>query len=151
MTLGGAGYRRGGARRRVIELLGGEDCALTAQEIDDRLEEVGRASVYRAIEQLAELRLVSASEVGGDASAYERVHPAGDHHHHIVCERCGRVVPFEDHDLEMAIKRVSRKRRVRRRRPRGDPARHLRPLLQLRITPTRWLPAASRRCRGRRG
>jgi Fur family transcriptional regulator, ferric uptake regulator len=103
-----AGYRSGGARRRVVELLGNEDCALTALEIDRRLEEVGRASVYRAIEQLEELRLVQRVDLGGEASAYERVDPTGHHHHHIVCERCGKVVPFEDRDLELAIKRVSR-------------------------------------------
>ena len=108
-TLGQAGYRSGGARRQVVELLGSEDCALTALEIDRRLEKVGRASVYRAIEQLEELRLVQRVDLGGEASAYERVDPAGHHHHHIVCKRCGKVVPFEDHDLELAIKRASRR------------------------------------------
>jgi Fur family transcriptional regulator, ferric uptake regulator len=108
-ALGQAGYRSGGARRRVVELLGSEDCALTALEIDRRLEEVGRASVYRAIEQLEELRLVQRVDLGGEAAAYERVDPAGHHHHHIVCDRCGKVVPFEDRDLELAINRVSRR------------------------------------------
>lgn len=107
-ALGDAGYRSGGARRRVVELLGSEDCALTALEIDRRLDRVGRASVYRAIEQLEELRLVQRVDLGGEAAAYERINPAGHHHHHIVCKRCGKVVPFEDRDLERAISRVSR-------------------------------------------
>lgn len=103
-----AGYRSGGARRQVIELLGSEGCALTALEIDRRLDQVGRASIYRAIDQLEDLRLVQRVDLGGDAAAYERVDPAGHHHHHIVCERCGKVVPFKDEDLERAIRRVSR-------------------------------------------
>src|SRR5205085_3760510 len=61
-TLSAAGYRRGGARNAVVELLDRQDCALTAQEIDDRLRtkgrSVGRASVYRILELLTELRLV---------------------------------------------------------------------------------------------
>jgi Fur family transcriptional regulator, ferric uptake regulator len=46
------GFRAGAARQRVIELLGEESCALTALEIDRRLPDVGRASVYRTLEQL---------------------------------------------------------------------------------------------------
>ena len=69
-----AGFRRGGARRAVIELLGAQTCALTAQEIDERLRvegrAVGRASVYRALEQLTELHLVTRLEVGQDAARY---------------------------------------------------------------------------------
>ena len=102
-----AGYRTGGARSQVIELLGSEDCALTALEIDRRLDEVGRASVYRTLEQLEGLRLVQRVDLGGEAAGYERVERGGHHHHHIVCERCGKVVPFEDPGLERAIRRVS--------------------------------------------
>ena len=108
-----SGYRRGGARRAVIELLGGQKCALTAHEIDARLRDegraVGRASVYRALEQLTELHLVTRLEVGQDAARYEPVHPGGEHHHHLVCDRCGRITPFEDRALETAIDRVSRR------------------------------------------
>ena len=32
-----AGYRRGGARRAVVELLGRQNCCLAAQEIHDHL------------------------------------------------------------------------------------------------------------------
>ena len=106
-SLRDAGYRTGGARSQVVELLGSEDCALTALEIDRRLESVGRASVYRTLEQLEGLRLVQRVDLGGEAAGYERATPGGHHHHHIVCERCGKVVPFEDPALERAIKRVS--------------------------------------------
>ena len=102
-----AGYRAGGARRRVVELLGRESCTLTALQIDARLDGVGRATVYRTLEQLAELGLVQRLDVGGEAAAFERVDPDG-HHHHLVCERCGRVAPFSDRRLERAIEAVSR-------------------------------------------
>jgi len=108
-----SGYHRGGARRAVIELLGRQKCALTAHEIDERLRDegraVGRASVYRALEQLTELHLVTRLEIGQDAARYEPVRPGGEHHHHLVCDRCGRVTPFEDRALETAIDRVSRR------------------------------------------
>ena len=101
-----AGFRLGGARRQVVELLGREPCAVTALEIDRRLEGVGRASVYRALEQLELLGLIQRLEVGGEATAYERRDPGGEHHHHLVCGRCGTVVPFADERLERAIESV---------------------------------------------
>jgi Fur family transcriptional regulator, ferric uptake regulator len=102
-ALSRAGFRSGGGRRQVVELLGSEDCALTALEIDRRLSRVGRATVYRALDQLEALGLVQKIDLGGEAAGYERLDPEGHHHHHIVCERCGRVVAFEDEGLERAI------------------------------------------------
>jgi Fur family ferric uptake transcriptional regulator len=105
--LSDAGYRRGGSRMRVVQLLGEQDCAITPLEIDHRLDGVGRATVYRALEQLEQLDLVQRIEVGGDSTAYERVDPRGHHHHHLVCRNCGRVIPFEDEGLESAVHSVS--------------------------------------------
>ena len=101
-----AGLRAGAARQKVIELLGKESCAVTALEIDRRLPDVGRASVYRTLEQLEQLQLVHRVDVGGEVSAFERSDPAG-HHHHMVCVRCGRLVPFSDPALERAIEAVA--------------------------------------------
>jgi Fur family transcriptional regulator, ferric uptake regulator len=109
-ALGDAGYQRGGARLAVIELLARQDCAVTAIEIDDRLratgQAIGRASVYRTLEQLEELKLVHRLDVGRGMASFERVAPSGEHHHHVVCETCGRVEPFEDRGLERAIGRL---------------------------------------------
>jgi Fur family transcriptional regulator, ferric uptake regulator len=102
-----AGYRSGAARREVIELLAAESCAVTALEIDRRLDSVGRASVYRTLDQLEQLHLVHRVEIGGDAAGYERVDPE-QHHHHLVCDGCGRLDPFVDPSLERAIAAVSR-------------------------------------------
>jgi len=108
-----AGYRRGGARSAVVELLGRQHCALSAQDIEEQLRgedrRVARASVYRALEQLADLRLVTRLEVGQGIARYEPLLPDGDHHHHMVCDACGTVVPFEDPELEKTIERLSRR------------------------------------------
>jgi len=105
-----AGYRRGGARATVLEQLAVQDCALTAHEIEVQLRAagraVGRASIYRVLEELHELGLVTRVEVGHDSALYERA-DADHHHHHLVCTRCGAVLPFHDDDLESAIARLS--------------------------------------------
>lgn len=110
-TLHGAGLRRGGARTAVVEALARHDCAVTALELDDELRRrkppVGRASVYRALDQLEELGLVRRLEVCRGTAGYEKVEPSGHHHHHAICRDCGRMVPFEDDSLERAIGKLS--------------------------------------------
>ena len=105
-----AGYRRGGARQAVLELLDRQPCALSALEIEDQLRhserQVGRASVYRVLDELEQLKLVSRLEVGQGITRYEAVH-GEHHHHHLVCDRCGDVHPFEDEELERVIARVA--------------------------------------------
>ena len=106
-----AGYRRGGARTAVVEALAGHDCAVTALELDQELNRheppVGRASVYRALEQMEQLGLVQRIEVCRGTAGYERVDPTGHHHHHAICRDCGRMVPFEDPSLERALEQVA--------------------------------------------
>jgi Fur family ferric uptake transcriptional regulator len=110
-TLQAAGHRHGGARTAVVEALAEHDCAVTALDLDDELRRrrppVARASVYRALEQLEQLGLLQRVEVFRGTIGYERIDPAGHHHHHAICRDCGRMVPFEDPSLERAIGAVS--------------------------------------------
>ena len=85
-----AGFRRGGARAAVIGLLDRQACALSAYDIEDALRADGRG-VARA----------------SGSMRYEAARPDGDHHHHMVCDRCGAVQPFADDDLERAVDRLA--------------------------------------------
>jgi Fur family transcriptional regulator, ferric uptake regulator len=106
-----AGRRAGRARELVITLLAEQQCCLTANEIVDRLRADGRrvgiASVYRALDQLVGLRLVQRLDFP-DAARFEPMLPTGEHHHHLVCDDCGRVEAFSDDRLENAIDSVSK-------------------------------------------
>jgi Fur family ferric uptake transcriptional regulator len=110
-ALSQAGYRRGGARRAIVGLLDEQSCALSAVEIEQALlrrkREVSRASVYRVMEELEEIGLVQRVEVGQGMVRYEPVRRGPGHHHHVVCDRCGRLEPFTDDGLERAIRRVA--------------------------------------------
>lgn len=110
-ALSDAGYRRGGARRAILELLDEQPCALSAVEIEqalgERSREVSRASVYRVMDELEEIGLVQRVEVGQGIVRYEPVRHGHGHHHHLVCDHCGRLQPFTDDGLERAIRRLS--------------------------------------------
>lgn len=106
-----AGRHRGAAREELIDLLSRQECARSAVDIEDALRatgrRVGRASIYRVLELLVEHDLVERVDVGDGVSRFERVLPSGEHHHHLVCDQCGRLVAFDDPALERAIHRVS--------------------------------------------
>lgn len=106
------GHRSGGARQEVMSLLAEQHCCLSATQIHDRLRAddrgVGLASVYRALDVLAQLKLVRKIDVDGTA-CYEPADPSGEHHHHAICERCGRLAPFEDAQLEQLIETIGRR------------------------------------------
>ncbi|MGI9557846.1 MAG: Fur family transcriptional regulator [Solirubrobacterales bacterium] len=106
------GRRAGGARDAVVGVLARQDCAISAQQAADILDEAGRevgiASVYRALETLTSLGLVRRLELGDGVARFEPVHAGGDHHHHAVCDTCGEVTPFDDAGLEADMSRVER-------------------------------------------
>jgi Fur family ferric uptake transcriptional regulator len=109
-----AGMRASAPRTAVLELIGSQECVLSAQEIAEKLRSEGRgvgvATVYRTLDLLNELKLVQRLDVGGGSARYEPAMPGGaHHHHHLVCDRCGRVTPFEDAGLERAIERLSQR------------------------------------------
>lgn len=112
-TLATAGHRASGPRAEVLEAMASLGCATSASEIADRLRErksrVGLASIYRALDLLNRLELVHRIDVGEGVARYEPAHQSGEHHHHMVCDNCGTVVPFEDQWLERAIGRLSKR------------------------------------------
>jgi Fur family ferric uptake transcriptional regulator len=91
-----AGARTGAARDEVVSYLSQQECCLSAQELFDGLrsdgKKVGIASVYRVLEQLADLEPAQAD---------------GAHHHHLVCTTCGTVETFDDPALERRLERVA--------------------------------------------
>jgi Fur family transcriptional regulator, ferric uptake regulator len=111
-VLRASGHRGAQARQTLVEFLDAQPCALTAREIDEKLraagQGIGLASLYRNLDLLVELKLVGRIDVGQGVARYERLLPSGEHHHHLVCDRCGRVTPFDDHGLEQSIERLAR-------------------------------------------
>ena len=109
--LAAAGFRRGGARSAVIELLDGQACALTARTSRPSCAPAAapwgaRASTACWTSSSASA-LVTRVEVGQGVARYEPARPGGDHHHHMVCDACGDVFPFADDELERTIDRLA--------------------------------------------
>ena len=87
----------------VAEALGGADDFTSAQDLHARLRtnghKVGLATVYRALQTLAEQGEVDMLRTDDGESVYRRC-STGSHHHHLVCRSCGRTVEVEGPTVE---------------------------------------------------
>jgi Fur family transcriptional regulator, ferric uptake regulator len=82
---------------RLIELAGSgadftvEDLWRGLRQVEPRL---GRATVYRAVEKLANMGLLARIEFA-DGTHHYRVCGGNEHHHHLTCTQCHRVVDID--------------------------------------------------------
>ena len=101
------GFNHGAARDRVVEVLAGQPCAVSAAEIERILRDhdmpTARASIYRALDLLVDYGLVERVVLGSGQARFERLEYTGDHHHHLVCDHCGELFAFDDPVLEQAL------------------------------------------------
>lgn len=60
---------------------------------------IGHATIYRTVRLFVDAGLANERRFADGASKYE---PAGveEHHDHLICTRCGRIVEFEDAEIE---------------------------------------------------
>jgi Fur family transcriptional regulator, ferric uptake regulator len=104
----GYGYRITVPRKAIIDVLQGTKKHLSAEdiylEVHKLYSQVGLTTVYRTLEILTEIGLIFKFDFGDGRARYELVEdPQGDHHHHLVCTQCKRVInysEFIDEELE---------------------------------------------------
>jgi Fur family ferric uptake transcriptional regulator len=61
---------------------------------------VGYATVYRTIKLLKECELAEERHFADGQTRYENAEHGQEHHDHMICDRCGRIVEFSDDALE---------------------------------------------------
>ena len=82
---------------RLIELAGsGADFTVEDlwQELRQAEPRIGRATVYRAVEKLVTMGLLARIEFA-DGTHHYRVCGCNEHHHHLTCTQCHRVVDID--------------------------------------------------------
>jgi Fur family ferric uptake transcriptional regulator len=64
----------------------------------DMGEEIGLATVYRVLNQFDDAGILNRHHFEGGKSVFEISHK--EHHDHLVCLKCGKVIEFEDPLIE---------------------------------------------------
>jgi len=69
---------------------------------------VGYATVYRTLKLLKEVGLAAERHFDDGQARFEPVEGETQHHDHIICERCGKIVEFASRELERLQARIGR-------------------------------------------
>ena len=92
------GYRLTPQRMMIISAIEDSDHHISAEEIYAqvvaRYPNVNISTVYRTLELLKRLNLVTETDMGEGRVRY---HPADKgHHHHLVCQQCGEIIDLDE-------------------------------------------------------
>ena len=98
-------------RVTILDVIRQGPAHFTAQEafeiVNERNSEIGFATVYRFLKKLSEQKYVTEVRMGGMPARYEWA--AKDHHDHLTCTRCGKIVEFENQRIEDLQEKTAQK------------------------------------------
>lgn len=104
-----AGGRVTRQRLLVADALGSMARQVTAQDLYDHLRRrhprIGRATVFRTLEALVSAGVARRLERDGHVYGYVACRP--EHHHHVACDRCGRVEEIDEGYIAPVAERLS--------------------------------------------
>lgn len=104
------GLRLTGQRRVIAERFFRSEGHHSADELSRSVREahpgIGPATVYRTLKLLREAGLATAMNTGDGLARYESPFRRA-HHDHLVCRNCGRIVEFENDQIEALQQRVA--------------------------------------------
>jgi Fe2+ or Zn2+ uptake regulation protein len=103
-----AGYYVTEPRRVVAEMVSERGDHFTALDLVGEAKRrrlgVGRATVFRALELFEELGLVERLDLPNGEHAYVVCEP--EHHHHVICQQCGRGTEVEDCGIDAVTREI---------------------------------------------
>ena len=104
-----AGERVTRQRLAVADALAAFGRQISAQDLYRRLHRsdpsIGRATVFRTLESLVAAGVARRLELDGHVYGY--VACRAEHHHHLACDRCGRVEEIDEAYIRPVAERVA--------------------------------------------
>jgi Fur family ferric uptake transcriptional regulator len=108
-TLRRHNYKFTPQRRAIIRAIASSQDHLTPAGIYEKVHQdhpnIGLVTIYRTLDMLAKLELICELHAGGSCHSYTISTP--EHHHHLICANCGKVVDFTGYDLSELEQRLS--------------------------------------------
>lgn len=99
-------------RVKILELLeSAEHHHMSAEEVYKALieqgEDVGLATVYRVLTQFEQAGIVQRHNFENNLSVFEIAQE--EHHDHLVCNQCGKIIEFHNDEIEALQEKVADK------------------------------------------
>ncbi len=99
-------------RAIILQILLNIDDHLNAEEVLEIVKEeypeqkIGIATIYRTLNFLEEVNLITSISFGKDGKKYEG--NTNKHHDHIICTSCGKIVEFLDEEIERKQEKIAK-------------------------------------------
>ncbi len=104
------GLKHSSQREQILQVLFLAKEHLTPEEIHQKVKElspgIGLATVYRTLSFLEKEHLVNSISFGNEGKKYEL--NRGEHHDHMICLECGKILEFYDEELERLQEAVAK-------------------------------------------
>jgi len=100
-------------RAIILQILVNLDEHLNAEEIHSIIQKeypeqnIGIATIYRTLNFLEEVKLISSISFGADGKKYEG--NIKEHHDHLICIKCNKIVEFFDEQIEQRQQKIADK------------------------------------------
>ena len=99
-------------RLKILEVLeSSQSHHLSAEDIYrvliEQNEEVGVATIYRVLSQFEESGIVQKLNFENNQAVYELC--GADHHDHLVCVKCNKIIEFQDDVIEQHQIQIAKK------------------------------------------
>lgn len=101
----GKGLRKTSQRDALVDVIFANDEHFTADELYERVKKnnsnASRATVYRTIALLVDAKLLYEIDLGDDVKTYDPNFNDRPSHNHMICVDCGKVLEFEDDNIDL--------------------------------------------------
>ncbi|MBE0434020.1 transcriptional repressor [candidate division WOR-3 bacterium] len=108
------GLKSSGKRAFVVDFFIRANRHFTVEDLYNAVKArrpgISYSTVYRALRLLTECGIAAESMFGESVTRYEPIERSG-HHDHLICRKCGRIIEFENLEIEKLQQRVARKYR----------------------------------------
>jgi Fur family ferric uptake transcriptional regulator len=106
-----SGRKHTAQREEVVDLFLSEDRHFTPEELHDLLKQrgrrVGQSTVYRTLKLLKECGLAREVKLDDGVTRFEHAY-GHDHHDHLVCVCCGKLIEFSEPTMERLQDEIAR-------------------------------------------
>ena len=107
------GMKTSRQRELIAETFFGVEGHLSIDELLERVRvedpRIGQATVYRTMKLLAKAGLAEVRQFGDGHTRYERAHgDLEEHHDHLICTSCGKIIEFVNPQIESLQARVAK-------------------------------------------
>ena len=99
-------------RTAIIEFFINADRHFAVEQLYNEIKKtnpkIGYSTVYRTLKLLVDCGMANICSFGDGSTRFEPTHMA-KHHDHLICQKCSRIIEFENREIEALQKGVAQK------------------------------------------